>query len=311
MEPWYEECVPVDIRVLDIDSDHVVPETNDGFRIVEDKDFTDARSLEVRIALSGLTDAGEGLFVGSTGFQPGRLLPYWGKLYKSSEVEQPGLISDDLKNRMLATGIAAADTPKDEYVVVASLRCAASYANHSDNPDRINAEFSSNPNWTGTDCSQPAVYLKITRKIRPGEEIFVNYGSLYWDGLSFQLHSDDSEDIPLSGLARQQLSKGKPDRGTTVSKRQRFSRGDRRTSRQRGSSGSSSDSGSGSRSADGSTSDDIVKSSNIEVPRKAMSAYDRGIAALRGATRGRAGLSKSQQRKAVAHAVNSSIPDPD
>ena len=90
MEPWYEECVPVDIRVLDIDSDHVVPETNDGFRIVEDKDFTDARSLEVRIALSGLTDAGEGLFVGSSLFQPGRLLPYWGKLYKYSEVEQPG-----------------------------------------------------------------------------------------------------------------------------------------------------------------------------------------------------------------------------
>jgi len=199
-----EEQLPVDVRVLDVTDDQVQKDISDEFQCLTNVD-TDARTYGVKIKPSAIPDAGDGLFV-LTEKKKHELLPYWGKIYRLSEVEQDGLISEDLKDRMLATAIAPVDFPDDQYVIVAGFRCSASYANHSNDPTVINAEFYTDRKWTGLDKHKPPTYLRFLRAIRPGEEIFVNYGDSFWEGREEpevapnlnENNSDSDDNVPLA-----------------------------------------------------------------------------------------------------------------
>lgn len=126
----------------------------------------------VAVRKSTIPNAGSGLFAIESFNEGAKICPYTGELLTKEEVD--ARYGDDenvaeyvyriSKKRKGPTYIDASKTNA----------CVARYANHDEN--RANAEFKDPPA-----DKPPIVWIVATKKIRPGEEIFVNYGEEYWN----------------------------------------------------------------------------------------------------------------------------------
>jgi len=182
---------PSVVRVLDVNFVDVVKENSAAHRIAEGEE-TDASFYGCEIAPSKFVRAGMGLKAKDKTLKRNTKFRYFGNMHLMEQAHLPNYLSNEEKQRAIDCDCAPADHPKDVLICVASLSCAAGYANHSTDPKRVNCRFVANKNYTGEDPDECPIFLVVNRDILPGEELFVNYGDDYViDNL--QTLTDDDE----------------------------------------------------------------------------------------------------------------------
>lgn len=134
----------------------------------------------VEVRRSGLPDAGNGLFATRDFRRHELVTEYQGVELPASSIRE--LVTEQGWARASHTislrGPTVLDGLKDPKAAVG--RGGASFANDARCPALTNAAFS----WRAASRSEPhksRVFLRAKRDIAAGEEIFVSYGSDYWD----------------------------------------------------------------------------------------------------------------------------------
>ena len=194
-----------------MNSPEALREETDASKVLEQ----DASRFGVYIAVSTVPKYGNGLFARRQ-FQPGDILGfYWGNILSREEVQQryPDDALDMWADRVVEmTTLQDTSNQEVDYLIDASKSCAASYANHSDDPEEQNARIIErlelNSSRKGCLCmiqDNPAefakredlVVLEALKPIAPGTEIWVDYGeNFYLGGPELTESQNQQEGIP-------------------------------------------------------------------------------------------------------------------
>ena len=175
-----------------------------------------AKVYGVRIQPSTIPEAGKGLFA-IRRFERGALIaPYKGEVYKNRRELEQATGTNTAEARDL-TAEYVIGTENDKFInAYATNSSPARYANHKEGHDRghlANAKF-----WE--DGSNHEVWLRATRPIAAGSEIFVDYGRDYWNELQNTEEHETKDILPaIAAWYRMRRAEGRLEAKATRSVR--------------------------------------------------------------------------------------------
>jgi SET domain-containing protein len=131
-------------------------------RICQESDF--------KVRDSGIAGIGKGLFAATTIYRGDTIGPYTGVIITDAQAEtEPWVDSHYLLWVCKDTNIVAEG----------ELAGYTRYINHSDRP---NARFVVSTRWK-------KARVEALKRIRPGEEVFLDYGPYFWEAVGFESKS--------------------------------------------------------------------------------------------------------------------------
>lgn len=113
---------------------------------------------------SSIPDIGLGLFARTTIYRGDTIGPYTGEIITDEQAEWEPYVSS----------LYILWVCKDHWIVGEGEKASHTrYINHSDNP---NSRFVISTRWK-------TARIEATKRIRPGEEVFIDYGPEYWEAI--------------------------------------------------------------------------------------------------------------------------------